>query len=625
MKAGIVFIFLFLSLCSFAQTYIKAHVKDAGTKEPLAYCNVSVQGKSKGTITNADGVFSISADIEKDVLVFSYLGYETQVIPARLLLNKSEILLLQQGLALQEVTIHAGDEYLYDILLKCKKSMLRNDPEAVSKVYYGLETEIGEQPAELLECYYNGFLKGQRIIDLFLKNGRIGLSVLDNRIYRNLETSNAIRRLNLFVNNCYFPLIPTQLNKKDMIKDFDLNLVYSDSSIINIAFTPKQYKNSIFSGEIWIDKETMLLLKVKLHVADAKIHPFESVVEDRIDSVNMDIIQSFRITEEGAFPDYIVFDYSLRYHSVTGGALTFSNKSLEEPARITHSKAVLYFYDYESTFILPYFDYDSWIGDYAKLSLIPYNKIFWDNNSAMLLTDGQKAKIGFFADNGYQLNFTEGNYGRDFLRKVTEQIVVDSSFWFYGYDNTYLGQFTFWQPGRRVFIDKTMPQNKTATQAEISAYTTDQLCKIKIQILLDVNQYGDSVLCNSYTVFDEANSFYRLMVKDYTNSFVNIYFDICEIERRKMQEQLDMKNLTLKQIDSLYYKTKEDMEILTYKYMYDVDFGKKVSEMNKWNKYVIENLQIDNVKIFEDYYQKRQERNDSIIKAGGIPPGNIFE
>ena len=92
-----------------------------------------------------------------------------------------------------------------------------------------------------------------------------------------------------------------------------------------------------------------------------------------------------------------------------------------------------------------------------------------------------------------------------------------------------------------------------------------------------------------------------------------------------MQEQLDMKNLTLKQIDSLYYKTKEDMEILTYKYMYDVDFGKKVSEMNKWNKYVIENLQIDNVKIFEDYYQKRQERNDSIIKAGGIPPGNIFE
>lgn len=625
MKAGIVAIFIFLSLCTFAQTYIKAYVKDSRTKEPLAYCNVSVQGKSRGTITNADGVFSISADIEKDVLVFSYLGYETQVIPAGSLLYKSEILLMQQGIALQEVTIHADNEYLYGILLKCKKNMLKNDSEAVSKVYYGLETEIGKQPAELLECYYNGFLKGHRIIDLFLKNGRIGLSVLDNRIYRNLETSNAIRRLNLFDDNYYFPLIPLQLNKKNMTEDFDLNLVYSDSSLINIAFSPKQNKNRCFSGEIWIDKETMLLLKVKLHVADAEIHPFESVVEDKIDSVNMDIIQSFKITKEGAFPDYIVFDYSLRYHSVTGAALTYSNKSLKEPARVTHTKAVLYFYDYESPFILPYFEYDSWIGDYAKLSLIPYNKIFWDNNSAMLLTDNQKAKIGFFTDNGYQLNFAEGNYGKDFLHDAVSEISTDTVIWYWGYNGTYIGQFTFWYPDRRVFINKTMPQNKTATQAEISAYTTDQLCKIKIQILLDVNQYGDSVLCNSYTVFDEANSFYRLMIKDYTNSFVNIYFDICEIERRKMQEQLATKNFTLKQIDSLYYKTKEDMEILTYRYMYDVDFGKKVSEMNKWNKYVIENLHIDNVKIFEDYYQKRQERNDSIVKAGGIPPDNIFE
>lgn len=625
MRAVIVVIFLFLSLYGFAQTYIKAYVKDSRTKEPLAYCNVAVQGKSKGTITNADGVFSISADIEKDILVFSYLGYETQEIPAGLLLNKNEILLLQQGLALQEVTIHAGDEYLYDLLLKCKKAMLKNNSKAVSKVYYGLETEIGNQPAELLECYYNGFLKGQRIIDLFLKNGRIGLSVLDNRIYRNLETSNAVRRLNLFENNYYFPLIPLQLNKKNMIEDFNLNLVYSDSSLINIAFSPKQNKNSSFSGEIWIDKETMLLLKVKLHVADAEIHPFESEVEDKIDSVNMDIIQSFRITKEGAFPDYIVFDYSLRYHSVTGAALTYSNKSLEKPARVTHTKAVLYFYDYASPFILPYFEYDSWIGDYAKLSLIPYNKIFWDNNSAMLLTDNQKAKIGFFTDNGYQLNFAEGNYGKDFLHDAVNEISTDTVIWYWGYNGTYIGQFTFWYPDRRVFINKTMPQNKTVTQAEISAYTTDQLCKIKVQILLDVNQYGDSVLCNSYTVFDEANSFYRLMIKDYTNSFVNIYFDICEIERRKMQEQLTTKNFTLKQIDSLYYKTKEDMEILTYRYMYDVDFGKKVSEMNKWNKYVIENLQIDNVKIFEDYYQKRQERNDSIIKAGGIPPDNIFE
>lgn len=67
------------------------------------------------------------------------------------------------------------------------------------------------------------------------------------------------------------------------------------------------------------------------------------------------------------------------------------------------------------------------------------------------------------------------------------------------------------------------------------------------------------------------------------------------------------------------------MDRLTYKYVYDVDFGKRSGEMWKWNKYVIENLEIDNIKMFEDYYLERQVRNDSIIKAGGTPPDNIFE
>ena len=67
------------------------------------------------------------------------------------------------------------------------------------------------------------------------------------------------------------------------------------------------------------------------------------------------------------------------------------------------------------------------------------------------------------------------------------------------------------------------------------------------------------------------------------------------------------------------------MEKLTYKCSYDSDFGKRVFEMKKWNKYVMDNLGIDNLKMFEEYYEEREHRNDSIIKEGGVPPGNIFE
>src|SRR5215471_4788306 len=46
---------------------------------PLVGVSVQIKGTSKGTTTNAQGVFSISAT-DKDVLVFSYVGYETQEI-----------------------------------------------------------------------------------------------------------------------------------------------------------------------------------------------------------------------------------------------------------------------------------------------------------------------------------------------------------------------------------------------------------------------------------------------------------------------------------------------------------------------------------------------------------------
>lgn len=46
---------------------------------PLSGVTVSIKGKSKATTTNEQGVFNITAD-DEDVLVFSYVGYESQEI-----------------------------------------------------------------------------------------------------------------------------------------------------------------------------------------------------------------------------------------------------------------------------------------------------------------------------------------------------------------------------------------------------------------------------------------------------------------------------------------------------------------------------------------------------------------
>lgn len=68
-----------LSLACLAQHQVKGRVVDADNHEPLAGVNVVIAGTSSGTITNVDGVYSVSAT--KDAtLVFSFVGYSSQEV-----------------------------------------------------------------------------------------------------------------------------------------------------------------------------------------------------------------------------------------------------------------------------------------------------------------------------------------------------------------------------------------------------------------------------------------------------------------------------------------------------------------------------------------------------------------
>ncbi|MFW6218649.1 MAG: SusC/RagA family TonB-linked outer membrane protein [Bacteroidota bacterium] len=59
---------------------VRGRVTDISNNEPLPGVNVVIQNTTKGTITNPDGEYTISAQ-EGDVLVFSYIGYVNEEIP----------------------------------------------------------------------------------------------------------------------------------------------------------------------------------------------------------------------------------------------------------------------------------------------------------------------------------------------------------------------------------------------------------------------------------------------------------------------------------------------------------------------------------------------------------------
>jgi TonB-dependent SusC/RagA subfamily outer membrane receptor len=66
------------SICIFAQQQITGVIRNA-TNDPLENVSVSIKGTSRGTTTNAQGVFSIQAR-ENETLIVSFVGYQTQEV-----------------------------------------------------------------------------------------------------------------------------------------------------------------------------------------------------------------------------------------------------------------------------------------------------------------------------------------------------------------------------------------------------------------------------------------------------------------------------------------------------------------------------------------------------------------
>ncbi len=610
MRIALFTIFVFYSVCSVSQTVIKATIKDSRTKETLAYCNVSIKDTYKGTITNADGVFSISVDISKDVLIFSYLGYETKTVKAEKLINNPVVLLVKKDFVIQEAIVHAGDDYLYDLLIKCREKLLKNKKKQVSKVFYRMETnsktlsveyptdkgvtqnikiiDLNEKPVELLECFYNGYLNGTTIEYLLFKNGRTALAANEN-YFMTYNTSKAICEINLTNKNDDFPNIPFQFGKMKMKKKFQLEMKSFDDKSYNISFS--SLDTSSFSGEVWLEKETFNLLKIHLLIENTYIHPFITIhpTLDTISNVSFNITKTYKTVSDELVPDHVYFNYRFTYNSNREMGLKRNHKNI---IRAIDSKGIMYFYDYDKPFILPYFDYCLDVDDYHRMAFIPYNESFWKSNNIIMQTEKQNESFNLLSHNGQLINYREGNYGKDFLASLPNGTGL-YGFYFEAF-------YSFWSPHKGLYPIKKMDQFKTYSKEIISKSIQSDLYNLKAQLLLDITESGDSLICNSYTVFDNPVVYYHLPIKEYTNVFINIFFDICEIERRKMQTKLDSKVHSKEEIDAIYKESLKNMETTTKLYFYEVNLGDNDKMFRKWNQYVFDNLGLDNIKMVEE-------------------------
>ena len=104
------FLFIAITLNSFSQEKtINGEIKDAENKTYLQYANIGISNKNTGTVSNSDGKFSLKINEsidEKDLVTFSYVGYQTQTIAiSKLKLSNNVIELEPEKNKLDEVVV----------------------------------------------------------------------------------------------------------------------------------------------------------------------------------------------------------------------------------------------------------------------------------------------------------------------------------------------------------------------------------------------------------------------------------------------------------------------------------------------------------------------------------------
>lgn len=547
---------------------VTGKVMDATTQEAMSYVNILEINSKRGTISNSEGFFVFENLKKGDRIQFSFIGFQELTLEVEG--NKDlEIVLKPQVNLLNMVTILSDTKYLNELIQRCRKT--KNGTPKTAKTYFSLASYYQNERVELLEAYYNGNFIGHDVEDLNLKKGRIALREKENRLFISSETSVVLCLYNSFKKDEYFPRNPLEMNRRKLDKYFDLSLseryLSPEGRIIYvIKGNPKEDSKKAFTSTFWIDSSSAQLIRLKLDIQDASVHPFTSLNgETTLKRVDLSIRKNFVNLQEATVLKTMDFDYKLTYISKNGG-----NYEVK-------SEAVLYAYNFEESFTLPYFEFTAGNHeDYRNINASPYNEAFWKLSKEFTLND-DPTKSKMFLENGATL---------DNRNLFSTNSIINNGFFEHPY--------VFWSEKRIAF----RPDNEIPTKRRKDALPANRY-RLGVQIYLDYNLFNDSIYFQIATVFDPYKTYSFLPETPTTAAFINLYFDLMEIEKRKLEKQLKKPSLKASEIDALYENCKKSCELVSSNYFKQVQRGTNWQGMLEWNEIVKSKLGIDNIMLYQ--------------------------
>lgn len=565
---------LFAVNCS-AQVLIQGRVIDASTNEPLPYCAVKLLGMVQGTLTNTDGSFRLLAGSEQDSVSVAFLGFATTRARVSDVLRNPLIRLTPSDIELRPLEVTRNDR-LYRMMAESGNRMRKRTLHG-GKAYFELESRTSGQPVEVMEAFYNARYDGPRVEGLDLKNGRIGIAPVNGNYFISRNTTKAMTMLHLAHPNPVFPATPFQGNAKAVRARYDLTLegvVPGARPVYRIRFMPRVADGRSFSGTAWLDTATLQPRRVELRCTDCQQQPFIPMWKGPVlDSVQLSFTLDLVDRNDAAELSVLTLDYTLRYRSV-------------RRSDVIRTTGVLYNFDPGQRFILPLFDHDAEQDDYRKMTFLPYDSAFWATSVSLVRTEQQQRALDFFARNGTLLG-----HGRDlpFSGRFFES------------------NYAYWAADKRIGIKYSFAQEPYDGQRVLAKYGTApdaSRVNLEAQLFLTMDPVGerpdggqDSLCLFSATIFDGFQSFWLIPEEAETDCYINLFFDLCEIERRRMAAALKgVKDV--EQARHIHAEATRQMKRSTERYRRETALGRDRKALARWNSLVKDALHIDNMALF---------------------------
>lgn len=588
MKLKLTYFFVSLACMVFGQKagmshIIEGRILDKISKEPVPYANIFNKSLQKGTISNNDGYFRIEAKTTQDSILITFVGYKAQILSLQSQLGFYTVLMEENAQLLGEVVVTPRlNTYLFELVGNCRKNPSKEQKSA--KAYYELKTYRDSMQVELVEGFYNLGIEGYEISDLQLKAGRLAMQPHGDRYFASMESSLAISKSKLMQKNQAYPNSPLDFPKRAMMKNYFLYLSkkyleQGADSIYVIDFEPKRNTGQFYEGSIWVNKTKNNILKINLRCDDCKQHPFLPLFStDSITHVSMSITKSFTDIDNEMVFNHIDFNYSVKYKSRPGKA--------EAQVYSVKTQAVLYAYDFQRLFSLPKIEFasDAFRGkDYRLISAMPYNDFFWENNDEYKVNERKNKNENYFDAPASLTNKNAFRPNDKFKRTGLLE-----------------HPFVFWSTNRVRFREVV----EDTTQTGITGGYTSEKYNLGVKIFTDINTYNDSTDIRTATIFDPYESYFYLPMDNKALCFINLYFDFCEIERRKLEEKLKASRHDPAQLDAVETAFATELEARKREFFREVERGTKEAAVLKWNDYVRTQLGIDNVLIFKPFQKK---------------------